>query len=138
MNVQVARERFRQVFNLTSTANNAYAGERITFGVVPAGVREDSGIGGVTVLVETTCAAATVEMWLPRLQDGTTPASTIGITDGDFFYSGHNIVGSANGSFTHPLAAWPGAQIRVKGGGTTGTVTVDASSVTGATGGSLV
>ena len=138
MQLQVANERFRQVFNLTSTTNGAYAGERITFGVVAAGVREPSGIGGVTVLVETTCAAATLELWLPRLADSTTPASTISITDGDFFYSGHNIVGSANGSFTHPLAAWPGAQIRVKGGGTTGTVTVDASSVTGATGGSLV
>lgn len=135
-NQQVVAESFRQTFTVPSTTNGAYALDRITFGVVPVGVREDPGIGGITVLVESTTTNAVVELWLARVQDGSTPASTVETTDADFFYSGHSLTGL--GSFTHPLAAWPGAQIRVKGGGTTGAVTVSARSVRGAASGTLV
>lgn len=131
-NLQVVGETFRKTFNPTSAG---YAPERITFGVVPVGVREDDGIGGITALIESTTTAATLEVWLPRVQDGTTPASTIGVTDADYFYSGHTV---SSGAFTYPLAAWPGAQLRVKSGGTAGAVTVSARSVKGATGSTLV
>jgi hypothetical protein len=135
-NTQVVAESFRQSFAVATTTNGTYSGDRITFGVVPVGVREDPGIGAITVLVESTTTNAVVELWLARVQDGSTPASTIEVTDADFFYSGHALAGL--GSFTHPLAAWPGAQIRVKGGGTVGDVVVSARSVRGASGGTLV
>lgn len=131
-----AAESFRTTFNVPTTTNGAYAAERITFGVVPVGVREDPGIGGITVLVESATANAVTELWLPRVQDGSTPASTIDVVDADFFYTGHYITGS--GSFTHSLAGWPGAQLRVKGGGSAGPVVVSARSTRGTVGGTLV
>lgn len=57
------------------------------------------------------------------------PFSTIDPTNVNYYFSGHSIVGV--GSFTHPLAAWPGAQIRVQSGATAGTTTISARSVRG-------
>jgi hypothetical protein len=133
---QTVAESFRKTFNIPTTTNGVYATERITFGIVPLGVREDPGIGGVTVLVESATTAAVTELWLPRVQDGTTPASTLDLVDADFFYAGHAITGA--GSFTHSLAGWPGAQLRVKGAGTAGPVTISARSVRGGVSGTLV
>jgi hypothetical protein len=129
-------EEFRSTFNIPTTTNGAYATERITFGIVPVGVREDAGINGITVLVESATTGAVTELWIPRVQDPSVLASTLDLVDADFFYSGHAMSGV--GSFTHPLAAWPGAQIRVKGGGTAGPVTISARSSRGAVGGTLV
>jgi len=132
LNTQVVLDSIRQSFTVPAGAST-YAPERISLGVVAVGVREHSGIGGVTVVIESGPSTAVVELWLPRVQDGTTVASTISGTDADYFFSGHKIIGS--GSFTHPLAAWPGAQIRVQSGtGGAGTTVVSARSVIGATG----
>lgn len=134
-NVQVVAETFRQSYAVDGTPGD-YATAKITFGAVAIGVREDVGVGGITILVESGPVNAVAELWLARVADGATPGSTIGSTDADFFYSGHSLTGL--GSFTHPLAAWPAAQIRVKSGGTAGTTVISARSVRGATGGTLV
>lgn len=73
---------------------------------------------GVTVLVESGVAAAVVELWL--LKRGGDPTN-----DAHFFNTGKSI--TASGSETWPLASWDGAQIRVKSGGTAGTLTASAT-----------
>jgi hypothetical protein len=98
------------------------------------GQPESRGIGGVTVLVTAATTSAVTELWLPELETQATPAS--GFTSSNYHGPVHSITGT--GSFTHPLAAWPGAQIRCKGGGTTGNVTVYASACFGPAAGTLV
>ena len=61
-----------------------------------------------------------VELWLPRI--GATKGSMI---DDDYKYSGKAF--GASGAETWALAGYPGAQIRVKSGGTGGTAVVSCS-----------
>lgn len=121
-NTNVVKEKFNKTFTVPVTSGN-YASEKITFGVVPSGVQEDSGIGGITALIESAPAGASLELWLPKL--GASNLSS------DYFYSGVSIT---SGMFTVPLAAYPGAQLRCKSGGTSGNMIVDATSLQGATG----
>lgn len=115
------KERQRVSFTVPA-ASGSYAFERLTFGVVPDGVPEQSYFG-VTASVDASVASSTIELWLPRVDAGTKHPSTF--IDSDYQYSGESI--AATGAETWTLAGYPGAQIRVKSGGTGGTVTVSAS-----------
>jgi len=115
------KEKYRQDFTVPS-ASGSYAFERLTFGAVPADLPEDSFIG-VTCVVESSVATSVVELWLPRISGGTKHPSTF--IDSDYVYSGESIASS--GGETWALAGYPGAQIRVKSGGTGGTATISAT-----------
>jgi hypothetical protein len=128
------RERARVTMNVPVTSGD-YASERITFGADQAGQIDGSFIG-VTALLETCPAGATLELWLPQVADGTLSGSDR--TDANYFYAGQVLgpAGVANtptgatasfGSATWPLAGYPGAQLRAKSGGTSGGMTVSAT-----------
>lgn len=65
-NSPVVAESFRQTFTVDGNQGD-FAPESIKFGVLPPGLREQPGIGGVTVLVESGPADAITELWLPRV-----------------------------------------------------------------------
>lgn len=111
------KERYQQTFTVPSTSGS-YAPERIAFGEVAEGLPQDSFMG-VTASVDGTVATMSVELWLPAV------GASYPFIDDDYKYSGKSI--SATGAETWPLAGYPGAQIRVKSGGTSGTGTVSAS-----------
>lgn len=113
------QQRFQQTFTVPG-ASGSYAFERIAFGEVPAGVFPMS-FEGVTVSVDSAVTSAVVELWLPRV--GVAGGEHI---DGDYTYSGQAL-DAATGAETFVLAGYPGAQIRVKSGGTGGTATISAS-----------
>lgn len=115
------KERYRQTFTVPS-ASGSYAFERITFGAVASGMAEDS-FQGVTVSVDTSVTGMSVELWLPRVGAGTKHPSAY--VDDDYKFSGKFI--GATGAETWALAGYPGAQIRVKSGGTSGSAVVSAS-----------
>lgn len=115
----VAQQQFRQAFTVPSTSG-AYAPERIAFGEVAAGVAP-MGFEAVTASVDVSVTSMVVELWLPK----------VGIAGGahldtDYTYSGQAL-DAATGAETFVLARYPGAQIRVKSGGTAGTAVVSAS-----------
>lgn len=103
----------RKTFVVPVTAGN-YAPEVITFAASANG-SVSPGLLGVTVLVEAAVAAAVIELWL--LKVGGDPT-----LNGSYFL--HQTL--ANGQ-TVALASYPGAQIRVKSGGTAGNCTINAS-----------
>lgn len=115
----VVKEKYKVSFTVPA-ASGSYAPERIAFGEVPAGVAPDS-FQGVTAAVLETVASMVVELWLPR-------ADVAGGAhlDTDYTYSGQAL-DAATGAETFVLAGYPGAQIRVKSGGTAGTAVVSAS-----------
>jgi len=119
--MSVVKEKVRLSFTVPS-ASGSYAFERITFGAVASGQPEDS-FQGVTASVDASVAASSVELWLPRLDAGTKHPSSF--VDSDYQYSGKSL--SVSGAETWVLAGFPGAQIRVKSGGTSGTCTVSAT-----------
>jgi len=113
------KEKYKMSFTVPA-ASGSYAPERIAFGEVKSGQAPDS-FQGVTAAVLTTVASATVELWLPRVDiAGGTHLDT------DYTYSGQAL-DAATGAETFVLAGWPGAQIRVKSGGSAGTMVVSAS-----------
>jgi hypothetical protein len=120
--MSVVKERYRLAFTVPSTSGG-YAFERITFGAVRSGQPEDS-FQGVTAMIEGSgVATAVLELWLPRLDAGSKHPSDF--IDSDYSYAGKSV--TATGGETWPLAGYPGAQIRVKSGGTSGTMTVSAT-----------
>jgi len=114
----MAKEQFRQSFTVPATSGS-YAFERLTFGDVPAGVFP-LFYEGVTASVDTSIATMVVELWLPRV------GSSAPRVNSDYKYSGQ-FIDAATGMETWALAGYPGAQIRVKSGGTGGTAVVSAS-----------
>ena len=116
--MSVVKEKMDQTFTVPA-ASGSYAFERGTVGDVKAGMVQDT-FQGITVSVYTSVAAMVVELWLPRI--GATPGALI---DADYKYTGKSI--GATGSETWKLAGYPGAQIRVKSGGTAGTAVVSIS-----------
>jgi len=113
------KEAYRQTFTVPAAAAS-YAFERIAFGERPAGLPPDS-FQGVTVSVDTSVATMEVELWLPRV--GVEGGAYI---DSDYTYSGQKL-SAATGATTFTLAGYPGAQIRVKSGGTGGTAIISAT-----------
>ena len=114
----VLKEAYQQTFTVPSTSGS-YAPERIAFGEVAAG-QAPQAFEGVTASVDTTVASCVIELWLPK----------VGIAGGahintDYSYSGKSI--AATGGETWALAGYPGAQIRVKSGGTSGSAVVSAT-----------
>jgi hypothetical protein len=107
----VAKHSGTQDFTVSAVADE-YAPERLNLCKLTAAEAYESLIG-VTALVEAGVAAAVVELWL--LKRGGDPAD-----DAHFFNTGKSI--TASGSETWPLASWDGAQLRVKSGGTAGTL----------------
>lgn len=101
-----------------------YAPERITFGGVESRTNGQPQIGilGVTAMIESNAATgAVIEIWLPKMGavlTNDTPA------DAEYFFSGWQL---GAGAVTIPLAAYFGAQIRVKSGGTAGACVVNAT-----------
>lgn len=100
-----------------------YAEEVITFGPVGVGDAEEfyRQIGAV---VHNLVAGASVELWLAKVTPGGTLAS-------DRAYDGYvnsSLTPLTTQAFQNwVLPAWPGAQIRVKSGGTAGVMGVSAS-----------
>lgn len=112
--------RDRATFAVPATSGQ-YAPERITFmpPAGPAGVPTfPILLAAVTALLESGPAGAVVELWLPKV--GTTPPGV----DADFTYTGKGIT---IGSETWLLASYPGAQLRVRSGGTAGAAVVSAT-----------
>lgn len=99
-------------------ASGSYSAERLTFGEVASGQAKES-YQGITVVVDTTVASMSVELWLPSV------AADYPFLDDDYKYSGKSI--GATGSETWALAGYPGCQIRVKSGGTAGSPVISAS-----------
>lgn len=115
-------DRKRQEFAVPAGAGS-YAPQRITFGVVGSG-QPEIALQGLTAAIEGSgVASAVLELWMPRLDAGTKHPSTY--SDGDYSFSGKTL--TASGAETWPLAGYPGAQIRVKSGGTAGTMTVSST-----------
>lgn len=112
-----AKEKYRQSFTVPETTD-AYAPEFITFGKRTAGAQIlEDGFTGVTVMVEQAVSGAIVELWLPKV-------GAVDETD-DYFYSGRALDEAI--SETWALASYPGAQLRVKSGGTEGSCVLNAS-----------
>lgn len=115
--MSVRKEGYKVNFTVPATSGS-YAPERIAFGEVKEGMAKES-FQGVTASVDATVATMVVELWLPAF-DADYP-----FIDGDYQYSGKYV--GATGAETWALAGYPGAQIRVKSGGTSGTATVSAT-----------
>lgn len=105
-----------------------YAEQRLTFGACLSGDRERSFMG-VTALIESCPAGASLELWLAQVADGTLAAENR--TDANYFFAGVAVVparvasSSAGvtvsfGSATWPLAGYPSAQLRMRSGGVGG------------------
>lgn len=112
------KEAYSQTFTVPETSG-FYAPERIAFGEVASGMPNDA-FQGVTALVETTVASMVVELWVRKV------GATYPWIDDDYVYSGQAL-DAATGAETFALAAVPGAQIRVKSGGTAGAAVVGAT-----------
>jgi hypothetical protein len=110
------KEAYRQTFTVPA-ASGSYAPERIAFGEVPSGMPPDS-FQGCTASVHSGVTDATIELWLPRV--GVVGGTHI---DSDYTYSGQAL-NAATGAETFVLAGYPGAQFRVKSGGTAGSAVV--------------
>lgn len=95
----------------------SYAPQFLTLAKPNASAARDALIG-VTALIEQGVATAVLELWL--LKRGGDPANSA-----DFYNTGKSI--TAAGAETWPLASWDGAQLRVKSGGTAGTMIVSAT-----------
>ena len=104
----------RKTFAVPAGAG-AYAPERITFGAPSADVPA-RGLLGVTVLIESAPTGAEVELWLPKI------GAAVPAVDADYF-----LFQTISASATVALASYPGAQIRVKSGGTAGDCDVSVS-----------
>ena len=111
-----ARFSSRTSFAVPATSGT-YAPERITFGSDNPSTPPDALLG-LTSLLESAPAGAVVEVWLPKI------GAAVPAADADYFFSGDS---HTSGRITVPLASWPGAQIRVKSGGTAGTAVVNAT-----------
>lgn len=120
-------ERHRKTFNVPATSGN-YAEERITFGDVQSGDAE-MAFREITALAESPFVnSATVELWLPKVADGSEAASDI--SDADYTLAGTNFTTlTAAGGVRWVLSAYPGAQIRVKSGGVTGGMSISATGI---------
>jgi hypothetical protein len=103
----------RQTFTVPVTSGQ-YAPEFITFAPGNTNTVPISLIG-VTTLVESNVATAKVELWL--LQKGADPTAS-----GSYFLFNSDV-----GNATIALASYPGAQLRVKSGGTAGSMIVNAT-----------
>jgi len=112
-----ARFKTRSSFTVPATSGQ-YAPERITFpGTFASGLVPDEGLLGLTALIESnTATGATLELWLPK----------IGATGIDADYTVTSTTATA-GAINLALASYPGAQLRVKSGGSAGTMTVSAT-----------
>lgn len=116
--MSVRKESYRKTFTIPAGSGD-YAPEFITFGEVGPN-RPPESFQGVTVVVDSSVATMTVELWLPRI--GESVDSNI---PSFFVYSGKSI--GATGSETWALAGYPGAQLRTRSGGTGGNAIVGAS-----------
>lgn len=116
--MSVRKEVVTRTFSLPA-ASGSYSGDRLTFGEVKAGQVKES-YQGITVNVDTSVASMVVELWLPKAN-----ATAGSMIDSDYTYTGKSI--GATGSETWALAGYPGAQIRVKSGGTAGSPVISAS-----------
>lgn len=113
-----------------------YASERITFGPDSTGM-PDGSFCGITALIENGAPAlVTVELWLAQVADSQVSGSDR--TDLQYHYSGLVLAPAgvayaptgataSFGSATWPLAGWPGAQLRVKSGGSSGQMYLSAT-----------
>ena len=101
-----------QSFTVPVTAGN-YAPEEVLLGSTVAGVPSII-LDDVTVDIEAFVATAVLELWLLKVGGDPTNAA-------HYFFSGKSA--NALGHTTWSLGAWRGAKIRVKSGGTAGTLT---------------
>lgn len=110
-------------FNVPAISGN-YATEVITFGKAQAG-QASQYFREVSALVEQAIlTGASVELWLPQVPDGTVSADAEG--PGTYWNSNVTpLITQALGRWQ--ISGWPGAQLRVKSGGTGGVLTVSAS-----------
>lgn len=108
----------RQGFTVPATSGN-YANERITFGQVAANLLP-STFEGFCLVVEDSLnapfvASCSVEVWVARFPDATTPVSAL--TDADYTFAGTAFRFTSGGLQNVTLNAYHLFQIRVKSGG---------------------
>jgi|GEM_PF-6301409 len=113
----MAREWASQSFTVPVTSGS-YAPERLTFGD-QTGVLSP-GYDGVTVHVHASVATMVVELWLPRV------GAVAPYVNSDYKYSGEALAADT-GSKNYLLSGYPGAQFRVRSGGTAGAAELSAS-----------
>ncbi len=105
----------------------------------PGSGQAQGSFRGVTVLIENIPALARVELWLPSVADTTTGAAS-SFTDSNYFYAGlvctpartaYSATGetASQGSANWLLSGYPGAQLRVRSGGSAGTGTISWSAL---------
>lgn len=124
----------RATFNVPSISGS-YANESLIFGGRlnrTAGLSADEAFEEVMALVEGPMPAGSVlELWLRKNSDNTEGAATM--DDFDYVLGGANfstIAASASpGGIRWVLSGWPGGMIRIKSGGTLGTVAVSANAL---------
>lgn len=110
------KERYNQSFTVPATAAS-YAFERMTFGERPSGMPQDS-FQGVTVAVQSGVTDAVYELWLPK----------VGAVQGSMVDDDYDLWATITSpGETKVLAGYPGAQVRVKSGGTSGTAVLNGS-----------
>jgi hypothetical protein len=97
----------------------SYAPERLTLFPISD---SHAGILGVMLLIEAAIAASTVEVWMASA------TATDYTADVSFFLSSNTLSGAAAASAIFAMASWPAVQLRVKSGGTAGSLIVNASS----------
>lgn len=123
--IGLPKEKYRQAFVVPATSGN-YASERITFGAVSSGQIEQYFRGIMALAEGPLVTGCTVELWLRKVADSTEAASAM--DDLDYTLAGTNFTPlTVAGGIAWTLHAWPGAQIRVKSGGTQGTQNVSAA-----------
>lgn len=121
----VVKEKGRVSDAVVPSISGNYADQRLTFGAAKAGDLEQSFMG-VTVLIESLPSGASIELWLPKVADGTRLAENR--TDADYFFAGLACfpprvasapagITASFGSATWPLAGYPGAQLRILSAG---------------------
>ena len=98
------------------------------FGATKDGAGWDS-FQGCTAWLEGALASATVELWVPKLSVIAAGARSFGeLVNDDFVYSGQTFT-SAEAMETWVLAGVPCFEIRIKSGGTGGTVVLNATAL---------
>jgi hypothetical protein len=128
------KEQYRLDTTVDNNANN-YGVADLVIGATADGLAPQSFLG-VTVLIESIPQLARVELWLPKVADGSEARASFDIED--YFYAGlvccparvsYSATGetASYGSASWALAGYPGCLLRVRGGGSAGACSISAT-----------
>lgn len=133
-NNRVRQWKGRATITVPALSGN-YANEVLAFGAPletpgSTSVVDDGSFEEVMAYVESIVAGATVELWVRKVASDTEPAKDMDL--GDYFLYGTATTGTATAVgrlYWSGLAGWPAGVIRVKSGGTGGTMTISATAI---------